>query len=37
MFIGVTQPFTAGEEIAVQLTFEGAGVVDTTLPVRTGP
>jgi copper(I)-binding protein len=37
MFIGVTQPFTAGEEIALQLTFESAGVVDTTLPVRTGP
>lgn len=36
MFLGVTQPFTEGEEIPVQLTFENAGVMDISLPVRTG-
>lgn len=36
MFMGVTQPFVEGEEIPVQLTFENAGVMDITLPVRTG-
>ena len=35
MFVDVGQPFTAGEEIPVQLTFEHAGTVDVTLPVRT--
>ena len=36
MFLGVTQPFAQGEEIPVQLTFEHAGVMDISLPVRTG-
>lgn len=34
MFTGVTQPFTEGESIPVQLTFEHAGVIDATLAVR---
>jgi len=34
MFYGVTQPFTEGEEIAVLLTFEHAGDVNVTLPIR---
>lgn len=34
MFIGVAEPFVAGEEIAVTLTFENAGAVETRLPVR---
>jgi copper(I)-binding protein len=34
MFFGVTQPFVEGEEIAVQLTFEHAGAIEVTLPVR---
>ncbi|HEX8901480.1 copper chaperone PCu(A)C [Vitreimonas sp.] len=36
MFFGVTQPFTVGEEIPVQLTFANAGVIDVNLQVRTG-
>lgn len=36
MFFGVTQPFTVGEEIPVQLTFANAGVVDVNLQVRAG-
>ncbi len=36
MFFGVNQPFTEGEDIAVQITFERAGVIDVTLPVRRG-
>ena len=36
MFTGVTQPFVEGEEIPVQLTFEHAGAMDITLPVRPG-
>jgi periplasmic copper chaperone A len=34
MFTGVTQPFADGEEIPVRLTFERAGTVSLTLPVR---
>lgn len=34
MFMGVTQPFAAGEEIPVTLTFENAGVRELALPVR---
>jgi periplasmic copper chaperone A len=34
MFYGVTQPFAAGETIAVRLTFERAGEIDVSLPVR---
>ena len=34
MFYGVTQPFAAGETIPVRLTFEHAGDVDVSLPVR---
>jgi len=34
MFFGVTQPFTQGENIAVRLTFEHAGEIDVSLPVR---
>jgi periplasmic copper chaperone A len=34
MFYGVTQPFVAGETIPVRLTFERAGVMDVSLPVR---
>lgn len=36
MFTGLTAPFTAGEEIPVHLTFEHAGELDVTLPVRGG-
>jgi periplasmic copper chaperone A len=36
MFLGVTQPFAPGEEIAVALTFEHAGARELRLPVRTG-
>lgn len=36
MFFGVTQPFTVGEEIPVQLTFANAGVIDVNLQVRAG-
>lgn len=36
MFFGVTQPFTMGEEIPVQLTFANAGVIDVNLQVRAG-
>ncbi len=35
MFYGVSPPFTLDEEIRVQLSFENAGVVEVTLPVRT--
>ena len=34
MFYGVTQPFAVGETIPVRLTFEHAGDVDVSLPVR---
>jgi copper(I)-binding protein len=34
MFFGVTQPFTEGETIPVRLTFEQAGEMDVSLPVR---
>jgi copper(I)-binding protein len=34
MFYGVTQPFAAGETILVRLTFEHAGAIDVSLPVR---
>jgi copper(I)-binding protein len=34
IFYGVTQPFAAGETIPVRLTFEHAGAVDVSLPVR---
>ncbi len=36
MFIGVTAPFADGEEIPVTLTFEHAGTIEATLPVRAG-
>ena len=36
MFFGVTQPFSVGEEIPVQLTFANAGVIDVNLQVRAG-
>lgn len=36
MFIGVTEPFATGEEIPVTLTFEHAGDMAVTLPVRRG-
>ncbi len=36
MFVGVTEPFIEGENIAVTLTFEHAGAIDATLPVRRG-
>ncbi len=36
MFLGVTQAFAPGEEIAVSLTFEHAGVREVRLPVRAG-
>lgn len=36
MFMGVTQPFAEGEEIAVTLTFANAGAVELMLPVRQG-
>jgi copper(I)-binding protein len=34
MFYGVTQPFAEGESIPVTLTFEHAGDIGVTLPVR---
>lgn len=34
MFFGVTQPFATGETIPVRLTFERAGEIDVSLPVR---
>ena len=34
MFYGVAPPFSDGETIPVQLTFEQAGTVDVSLPVR---
>jgi copper(I)-binding protein len=34
MFYGVTEPFTEGQDIPVQLTFETAGAINVTLPVR---
>ncbi|HYD71578.1 MAG TPA: copper chaperone PCu(A)C [Candidatus Binatia bacterium] len=34
MFYGVTQPFAVGETIPVRLTFERAGDIDVSLPVR---
>jgi copper(I)-binding protein len=34
MFFGVTQAFVEGESIAVRLTFEHAGAIDVSLPVR---
>jgi copper(I)-binding protein len=37
MLFGLDAPFTEGEEIAVQLTFETAGVVEILLPVRRAP
>ncbi len=36
MFTGVTTPFAVGEEIPVTLTFERAGTIEATLPVRAG-
>ena len=33
MFMGLTQPFTEGQTVAVTLTFEQAGSVDMELPV----
>lgn len=33
MFYGVAEPFVEGEQIAVRLTFEHAGEIETTLPV----
>lgn len=34
MFIDITAPFVEGESVPLTLTFENAGVVETTLPVR---
>jgi copper(I)-binding protein len=34
MFYGVAQPFAEGEAIPVRLTFEHAGAMDVSLPVR---
>jgi copper(I)-binding protein len=34
MFYGVAQPFAEGETIPVRLTFERAGTLDVSLPVR---
>jgi periplasmic copper chaperone A len=34
MFFGVTQPFVEGEAIPLRLTFERAGELDVSLPVR---
>lgn len=36
MFIGVASPFVEGEEIPVTLSFEHAGTIEATLPVRAG-
>ncbi len=35
MFIGITEPFAPGEEIAVTLNFENAGAREVRFPVRT--
>jgi copper(I)-binding protein len=37
MFYGVAEPFAEGQEIPVHLTFENAGAIDVTLPVRRTP
>jgi periplasmic copper chaperone A len=38
MFVGITAPFTEGETIPVTLTFEKAGAMEVSLPVkRIGP
>lgn len=37
MFYGVAEPFADGQDIPVRLTFERAGVIDVTLPVRRLP
>ena len=34
MFYGVAQPFSNGESIPVRLTFDHAGEIDVSLPVR---
>jgi copper(I)-binding protein len=34
MFMGVTEPFTAGQTIPVTLNFQNAGVIQTNLEVR---
>lgn len=34
MFFGVNEPFTQGQNVPVRLTFETAGQIDVTLPVR---
>lgn len=34
MFFGVSEPFTQGQNIPLQLVFERAGTIDVTLPVR---
>lgn len=34
MFNGVAEPFAEGQQIPIQLTFEHAGAIDVTLPVR---
>lgn len=34
MFMDVPAPFAIGEEVSVTLTFEHAGAVEVTLPVR---
>jgi copper(I)-binding protein len=34
MFTGLTAPFAAGDDIPVTLTFEYAGAIEITLPVR---
>jgi len=36
MFMGVTQPFTIGQQIPVTLNFEHAGAVSLNLPVNAG-
>ncbi len=36
MFIGLNGPLTPGETVALALTFERAGTIDLTLPVRDG-
>ena len=37
MFYGVAEPFAVGQDIPIQLTFERAGAIDVTLPVRPTP
>lgn len=37
MFYGVSEPFSEGESIPVQLSFENAGQIDVSLPVRRAP